>query len=96
MAGGLDHAVGAGADDVAEGGEKLHKNRGRIRLGVRRDGADDQPAEAVECGPVQCGPEGRPARGWGGLLLRLVVRLAAEQLGPSALDVFESRQDGPG
>ena len=99
MAGGLDHAVRTGADDVAEGGEKLQENRGRVRLGVRRDGADDQPGEALECGPVQCGPGGRLARRRGGahrrgLLLPLVVRLAAEQPGPSALYVLESRQEG--
>jgi hypothetical protein len=34
VAGGADHAVGAGADHVAEGGEQLEENGLRLGLGV--------------------------------------------------------------
>ena len=52
MAGGTDHAVGAGADDVAKDGEQLEKNGRGMRLSVRGQGEDGQAGEAVEGGIV--------------------------------------------
>ena len=48
VAGGADHAVGAGADDVAKGGEQLQENGLRLGLGVRSQSADGFSGEAVE------------------------------------------------
>ena len=53
MAGGVDHAVGAAADQVAEGGEELEENGGGVGLGVRGDGADGESGEAVKGGFAQ-------------------------------------------
>jgi hypothetical protein len=55
MTGGVDHAVGSAPDHVAEGGEELEEDGGRVSLGVRGDGADDEPGEAMERGFGQHG-----------------------------------------
>ena len=43
MAGGVDHAVGSAADEVAKGGQQLEKDGGRMGFGVRSDGTDGEP-----------------------------------------------------
>ena len=53
VAGGIDHAVGSAADQVAEDGEKLEENGGRVGLGVRSDGADGESRETVKGGFAQ-------------------------------------------
>jgi hypothetical protein len=53
VAGGIDHAVGSAADQVAEDGQKLEKNGGRVGLGVRSDGADGESRETVKGGFAQ-------------------------------------------
>jgi hypothetical protein len=50
VAGVVHHAVGSGADDVAEGSEELEQDGGRVGLGVRGEGADGVAGEAVESG----------------------------------------------
>jgi hypothetical protein len=91
--------VGAGADHVAESGEKLEEDGGGMRLSVRSQGADGQTGEAVEGGFAKFGLLGRAGRlwlwrgerrrkeSWAGLLLRLKLRLEAEQFGPATLYV---------
>ena len=53
MAGGIDHAVGSAADEVAKGGQQLEKNGGRMGFGVRSDGMDGEPGETLEGGFAQ-------------------------------------------
>ena len=68
MTGGLDHAVWTGADQIAEGGEKLQENRGRIGFRVRCDGADNRSGETVERlrgKPRRPGTHGRPGQAHG-------------------------------
>jgi hypothetical protein len=65
VAGGVDHAVGSRADQVAEGGQKLEENGGRVSLGVGSDGADGESCETVESGFAQLGIRGRAGRGCG-------------------------------
>jgi len=48
VAGGIDHAVGSAADQVAEDGEELEENGGRVGLGMRSDGADGKTCETVK------------------------------------------------
>jgi hypothetical protein len=48
VTGGADHAVRAGANDVAKGGEQLEENGFRLGLGVRGQGAHGFSGEAVE------------------------------------------------
>ena len=48
VAGGADHAVRAGADDVAKGGEQLQENGLGLGLGVRGQGAHGFSGEAIE------------------------------------------------
>ena len=43
MAGGIDHAVGSAADEVAKGGQKLEEVGGRMGFGVRSHGTDGEP-----------------------------------------------------
>ena len=50
VAGGIDHAVGSGADEVAEGGEELEEDGGGMGLGVGSDGADGESCETVKGG----------------------------------------------
>jgi hypothetical protein len=50
VAGGIDHAVGPTADYVAEDGETLEQDRGRMGLGVGSDGADGESGDAMESG----------------------------------------------
>jgi hypothetical protein len=45
VTGGADHAVRAGAKDVAEGGEQLQENGLGLGLGVRAQGAQDFSGE---------------------------------------------------
>ena len=63
MAGGIDHAVGSAADQVAEDGEKLEENGGRVGLGVRSDGADGESRETVKGGFAQLRSHRWPGRG---------------------------------
>jgi hypothetical protein len=48
VTGGADHAVRAGANDVAKGGEQLEENGFGLGLGVRGQGAHGFSGEAVE------------------------------------------------
>ncbi len=48
VTGGLDHAVRARADEVAEGGEELEEKGRGMRFGVRGEEADDVSGWAVE------------------------------------------------
>jgi hypothetical protein len=41
VTGGLHHAVGSGAEEVAEGGEELEEDGGGVGFGVGREGVDD-------------------------------------------------------
>ena len=66
MAGGIDHAVGAAADQVAEDGEKLEENGGGVGLGVRGDGADGESRETVEGGFAQLRSHRWPGAGVSG------------------------------
>jgi hypothetical protein len=50
---------------IAEGGEKLQEDGGRIGFGVRRDGADHGPGDAVEGRRGEPGPSEIPLRGRG-------------------------------
>jgi hypothetical protein len=43
VAGGVDHAVGSAADEVAKGGQQLEKNGSWVGFGVRSDGTDGEP-----------------------------------------------------
>ena len=54
VAGGVDHAVGAGADHVAESSQKLKKNGGGVGFGMGSDGADGKSRETVERSFAQC------------------------------------------
>ena len=53
VAGGIDHAVGSRADQVAECGQKLEEDGGRVGLSMRSDGADGESCETVESGFAQ-------------------------------------------
>jgi hypothetical protein len=53
VAGSIDHAVGSRADQVAECGQKLEENGGRVGFGVRSNGADGKSCETVESGFAQ-------------------------------------------
>jgi hypothetical protein len=53
VAGGFDHAVGAGADEIAEGGEELEEECSWMRFGVGREAADDASGGSVEGGFVE-------------------------------------------
>jgi hypothetical protein len=55
VASGIDHAVGSAAEQVAEDGEKLEEQGGRVGLGVGSDGADGESCETVESGIAQLG-----------------------------------------
>jgi hypothetical protein len=44
---------GSAADQVAEDGQKLEENGGRVGLGVRSDGADGESRETVKGGFAQ-------------------------------------------
>jgi hypothetical protein len=96
VTGGIHHTVGAGANGVAEGGQKLEKNSGGMRLGVRGHGAYGQPGDAVKGGfaEFELGERrGRwPCEGLAGLQLGLNV----EEFGRAALYVRQGRCDWPG
>jgi hypothetical protein len=65
VAGGVDHAVGSAADEVAKSGQQLEKNGGWMGFGVRSDGTDGEPCQSVEGGFAQygiCGQVGRCER----------------------------------
>jgi hypothetical protein len=53
VAGGFDHAVGAGADEIAEGCEELEEECGGMRFGVGREAGDDASGGTVESGFVE-------------------------------------------
>ena len=53
MAGGVHHAVGSAADEVAKGGQQLEKNGSWMGFGVRSDGTDGEPCWSVEGGFAQ-------------------------------------------
>jgi hypothetical protein len=55
VASGIDHAVGSGTEQVAEDGEKLEEQGGRVGLGVWSDDANDASGEAVKRGLVEGG-----------------------------------------
>jgi hypothetical protein len=70
---GFHHTVRGRPYEVAEGGEKLQENGGRIGFGVRRDGADDRAGDTVERCRAKARPTGIPLWGrrwrrWIGLL----------------------------
>jgi hypothetical protein len=62
VAGGVDHAVGSAADEVAKGGQQLEKNGGRMGFGVRSDGTHGEPGETMQGGFAQCGVRGSLGR----------------------------------
>ena len=62
MAGGIGHAVGSTAGQVAECGQKLEENGGRVALGVGSDGTDGESGETVESGFAQLWIRGRAGR----------------------------------
>jgi hypothetical protein len=53
VAGGIDHAVGSTSDQVAECGEQLEENGGRVGLGLGSDGTDGESCETVKSGFAQ-------------------------------------------
>jgi hypothetical protein len=63
VAGGIHHAVGAATDQVAEDGQKLQENGGRMGFGVGSDGADGKSGETVESGFAQVGIRDGSGRG---------------------------------
>ena len=60
VTGGFHHTVRGRPYKVAEGGEELEENGGRIGFGVRRDGADHRPGDTVERRRGKPGPTGIP------------------------------------
>jgi hypothetical protein len=50
MAGGVDHAVGHGTNGIAERGQQLEEEGGRMGFAMRGQAAYGQPRDAVECG----------------------------------------------
>ena len=66
VTGGADHAVRAGAKDVAKGGEQLQENGFGLRLGVRSQGAYGFPGKTIERELLEYGFQGElaPTRGW--------------------------------
>jgi hypothetical protein len=86
VTGGIDHAVGSTADDVADDGQKLEEHGGRVGLGVGSDGADGESGDAMESGFGKPGRIEIADRRWSGgrrngLLLQLVVRLLLSPVG---------------
>jgi hypothetical protein len=63
VAGGIDHAVGAAADQVAEDGQKLEENGGGMGLSVRSNGTDGESGETMEGGFAQVGVRDGSGRG---------------------------------
>ena len=53
VAGGFDHAVGTGTDEIAEGGEELEEECSGMRFGVGRERVDDASGGPVEGGFVE-------------------------------------------
>jgi len=60
VTGGVDHAVGSAAEEVAEDGQELEEEGGGVGFGVGRDGADGLAGQAVQGGFGQVG-----MGGWG-------------------------------
>jgi hypothetical protein len=48
VASGIDHAVGSRTDQIAEGGQKLEEDSGRMSFGVGSDGTDGEACDSVE------------------------------------------------
>ncbi len=71
VAGGLNHAVGAGTDEVAEGGQELEEDRSWVGFGVGGQEAHDAAGYSVE----GCFVELRAGLGWLGseVVVRLVL-----------------------
>jgi hypothetical protein len=63
VARGTDTAVRGGADEVAEGGQKLEEDGGRVGFGVWGKATDDAASDTVESRNGECGWWGRG--GWG-------------------------------
>jgi hypothetical protein len=63
VAGGIDHAVGAATDQVAEDGQKLEENGCGMSLSVGSDGADGESGETMEGGFARVGVRDGPGRG---------------------------------
>src|SRR5580704_15700711 len=53
MAGSIDHAVGRGANGIAERGQKLQEDASGMGFAVRGQPAYGQPGDAVECGVAE-------------------------------------------
>jgi hypothetical protein len=70
VTGGVDHAVGSAANQIAEDREKLEEDGGRMAFGVGSDGADGESGETVESGFAQVGVCGGPGRGCAGCFRR--------------------------
>jgi hypothetical protein len=107
VAGGIDHAVRSAAEQVAEDGQKLEENGGRVGLGMGSDGADGKSYGAMESGFAQvggCGRSGRRCARWFwrrrrvgfrrlGVLFGLRLLQKAEEFGSASLYVGESRYE---
>ena len=70
VTGGVDHAVGSAASQVAEAREKLEEKGGRMRFGVGSYGADSESGEPVEGGFAQLGVRGGAGLGGASCLRR--------------------------
>jgi hypothetical protein len=53
VAGGFDHAVGSGADEITEGGEKLEQECSGMRFGVGCEAVDNASRGTVEGGFIE-------------------------------------------
>ena len=62
-----------GPDDIAESGEELKQNGGRVGFGVRGNGVHDTAGEAVIGVGGKCGPGWGSGRGWGSRIFVLIV-----------------------
>jgi hypothetical protein len=64
MTGGFHYTVRVRPYEVAEGGEKLQEDGGRIGFGVGGDRADDRSGDTVERRRGKAWPNGIPLSGW--------------------------------
>ena len=62
MAGSIDHAVGCGTNGIAERGQQLEEDGGRMGFAVRGQAAYGQPRDTVKCGIAEDWIRGRT--GW--------------------------------
>jgi hypothetical protein len=93
---GLDHAVRGGPDYIAESGEELQQNGGRVGFGVGGNGADDTAGEAVICGGSKCGPGWGSGRVWGSRLFVVIVDKILRGILGAAIDcrIFKEILEG--